>query len=155
MRDETIDRIPSIVGRLYELVDELERAFRRPFTPDGHLVGSLGEVLASHYYALELLPCSTECHDAKTSDGRLVQVKATQGKSVALRAEPDFLLVIALRRDGSIDEVYNGPGREPWQSAGRPRTNGQRPLSLSRLRTLARSVSREDRIPGGPDHAGQ
>lgn len=108
-----IDTIPGVVQRLYELVGELVRAFPgRPFTLDGHLVGSLGEVLASHYYGLELLPCSTECHDARTSDGILVQVKATQDSSVALRAEPNQLLVILLHRDGTIEEIYNGPGRK-------------------------------------------
>jgi uncharacterized protein DUF6998 len=145
---DAIDRIPSIVDRLYELVAELEKAFPgRPFTPDGHLVDSLGEVLASHYYALELLPCSSECHDAKSNDGRLVQVKATQGKSVALRAEPHYLLVIALRRDGTIQEVYNGPGREPWRNAGATGRNGQRPISLSRLRRLAEDVLDDQRLP--------
>src|SRR5947208_17023418 len=98
-----IDCIPSIVGRLYGLVAELERSFPgRPFTPDGHLVGSLGEVLASHYYDLERLSCSTECYDAQTREGRLVQVKATQGDRVALRAQPDHLLVIQLQKDGTI-----------------------------------------------------
>jgi hypothetical protein len=143
-----IDRIPSIVERLYALVRELETAFPgRPFTLDGHLVGSLGEVLASHYYALELLPCSTERHDAKAIDGRLVQIKATQGKSVALRAEPDFLLVIELRPDGTIDEVYNGRGQEPWHNTGSLGKNGQRPITLSKLRSLARSVPNADRLP--------
>lgn len=90
-----IDQLPTIVQRLYALVAELEAAFPgRPFTPDGHLVGSLGEVLASHYYDLTLLPCSTACHDAQARDGRLVQVKATQGRTVALRAQPDHFLVI-------------------------------------------------------------
>jgi hypothetical protein len=94
-----------------------------------------------------LLPCSSECHDAKAADGRLVQVKATQGKSVALRAEPDFLLVIALERTGAIKEVYNGPGRKPWQHAGRVGKNGQRPISLSKLRKLAETVPDEQRLP--------
>lgn len=121
-----IDTIPGIVQRLYELVSELETAFPgRPFTPDGHLVGSLGEVLASHYYDLDLLPCSTACHDAKSRDGRLVQVKATQGSTVALRAQPDHLLVILLKRDGTIKEFYNGPG----DSCGRTAASGRRTAS--------------------------
>ena len=83
---EAIDSIPGVVKRLYELVSELERSFPgRPFTPDGHLVGSLGEVLASHYYDLELLPCSTECHDAQTKDGRLVQVKQNDLQPARIR----------------------------------------------------------------------
>jgi hypothetical protein len=73
-----IAQVPAIVERLYDLVGELERAFPgRPFTPDGHLVGSLGEVLASHHYGLILLPCSSPCHDATAPNGTRVQVKAT------------------------------------------------------------------------------
>lgn len=143
-----IDTIPGVVKRLYQLVNELEAAFPgRPFTPDGHLVGSLGEVLASHYYDLELLPCSTICHDAKSADGRLVQVKATQGRSVALRAQPDHLLVILLKRDGTIEEVYNGPGRLAWNSCGKRQKNGQSPISVSKLRRLMSEVVEHARLP--------
>lgn len=145
---EPIDQIPGVVKRLYDLVNELEAAFPgRPFTPDGHLVGSLGEVLASHYYHLTLLPCSTECHDAQAPDGRLVQVKATQGRTVALRAKPDHLLVILLKKDGTIEEVYNGPGALAWQHCGKQQKNGQSPISVSNLRTLMRDVLSDMRLP--------
>jgi len=145
---EAIDTIPSVVKRLYELVAELERSFPgRPFTPDGHLVGSLGEVLASHYYDLELLPCSTECHDAQTKDGRLVQVKATQGDRVALRAQPDHLIVIQLQKDGTISEIYNGPGSLAWDKAGKKQQNGQSPISISTLRRLMRDVPLNAQLP--------
>src|SRR5688500_5485125 len=111
-----IDHVPGIVQRLYELVGELEAHFPgRKFTPDGHLVGSLGEVPAAYYYGLELLTASTECHDATSRDGkRLVQVKATQGTRVGIRAEPVHLLVLLLARDGTVEEVYNGPGAPAW-----------------------------------------
>jgi hypothetical protein len=143
-----IDRIPGVVQRLYALVSELEAAFPgRPFTPDGHLVGSLGEVLASHYYDLELLPCSTECHDARTHDGRLVQVKATQGKSVALRAQPDHLLVILLKKDGTIEEIYNGPGQLAWSNCGKQQKNGQSPISVTKLGGLMSEVPVGERLP--------
>lgn len=142
-----IDTIPDVVQRLYDLVAELERSFPgRPFTPDGHLVGSLGEVLASHYYDLELLPCSTECHDAQTRDGKLVQVKATQGERVALRAQPEHLLVIKINKDGTIEEIYNGPGLPAWQSCGKMQKNGQSPISVSKLRRLMNDVPGEQRL---------
>ena len=147
MNEHPIDTIPGIVQRLYDLVRELKAAFPgRPFTPDGHLVGSLGEVLASHYYDLTLLPCSTECHDAQAHDGRLVQVKATQGKSVALRAQPDHLLVIQLKKDGTIEELYNGPGALAWQHCGRQQKNGQSPISVSTLRRLMKDVPEHERL---------
>ena len=37
-------RFPEIIRELYRLIDELEQMFPgRHFTPDGHLVGSIGE----------------------------------------------------------------------------------------------------------------
>src|SRR5438128_11022528 len=105
-----IERVPVIVRQLYQLVGELETAFPgRRFTPDGHLVGSIGEVLVAHMYKLELFRGSFECHDARSSDGRNVQIKATQAARVALRSEPDHLIVIRLLRDGSVEEIFNGP----------------------------------------------
>lgn len=143
-----IDTIPEIIERLYQLVNELEAAFPgRPYTPDGHLVGSLGEVLASHYYDLELLPCSTICHDAKSADGRLVQVKATHGRGVALRAAPDHLLVILLKKDGTIEEVYNAPRTTRvaalWQAA----EERAHSISVSALRRLMTRVPPHERLP--------
>jgi hypothetical protein len=72
-------RFPQLVAALYEVVAELEAMFPgRHFTPDGHLVGSIGEALASYHYGVTLSSASTECHDGEC-EGRSVQVKATQG----------------------------------------------------------------------------
>lgn len=77
-------RFPLLLKAIYDAIDELEIMFpNRHFTPDGHLVGSLGEALAKHHYKLKLLPASARCHDA-VCDGRSVQIKATQGDRVAL-----------------------------------------------------------------------
>jgi hypothetical protein len=142
-----IDQIPALVRALYRTVAELQTLFpNRPFTPDGHLVGSLGEVIAAHDYNLQLLPPSTEGHDALTEDGKRVEIKITQGMRVALRYEPEHLLVLKLRDEGSTEEVYNGPGHEPWAQSGRMQKNGQRPISLSKLEVLMRTVPKEKRI---------
>jgi hypothetical protein len=140
-------QIPVLVERLYAIVGELEALFPdRPFTPDGHLVGSLGEVLGAAYYDLVLLPCSSECHDARARDGRQVQIKATQGQQVAMRSLCDHLLVLRLMKDGTADEVYNGPGDLAWNAAGPMQRNGQRPIRLSTLRRLMGSVAPELRL---------
>jgi hypothetical protein len=140
-RLEATKHVPALVQRLYQIVSELEALFPgRPFTPDGHLVGSIGEVLAAAFYDLELLPCSSECHDARSSDGRQVQIKATQGQQVAMRSTCEHLLVLRLLKDGSAEEVYNGPGELAWASAGPLQRNGQRPVRLSTLRRLMKKV---------------
>ncbi len=56
----------------------------RHYTPDGGMVGSIGEALAASWYGLELFTAGAETHDAKAPDGRLVQIKATQIDRVAL-----------------------------------------------------------------------
>ena len=143
----SIDRIPQLVQRLYEVVAELESLFPgRKFTPDGHLVGSIGEVIAAHRYSLELLTASAERHDARAADGRLVQIKATQGRSVGLRSEPEHLLVLKLKPDGGADEMFNGPGRIAWEHAGKLQKNGQRAISLTKLSGLMASVPDDSRL---------
>lgn len=145
------EQVASLVKRLYEIVGELGTLFPgRKFTPDGHLVGSIGEVLAATRYQLELLPASAKTHDARDSAGRWVQIKATQGSSVGISSEPDFLLVLKLNKDGQIEEVYNGPGKPAWEATGKGSRTGQRPISLRKLKTLMQSVSSSERVPVRP-----
>ena len=80
--------------------------------------------------------------------GRKVQIKLTQGtRGVALRVEPEHLLVLRLSPDRSIDFVYNGKGRTPWSNGGKMQKNGQRQISLARLRAIDASVPDPDRLP--------
>jgi len=144
--NEHIEALPDLIKKMYEIVGELEGRFKRPFTPDGHLVGSIGEVLASYRYTLTLLPASTEIHDAQSLDGRLVQIKATQGKSVALRAEPEHLIVLQIQKDGCATEIFNGPGNLVWNACGQMQKNGQRPIGLTKLRQLMANVPANDRL---------
>jgi hypothetical protein len=131
------DKIPDLIKRIYEIVNELEELFPgRPFTPDGHMVGSIGEVLAAEHFDLELLPCSFKGHDARDKQGRLVEIKATQGGSISLRSEPERLIVIKLLKEGSFKKIYDGDGKIVWESAGLMQSNGQRRISLSKIRGL-------------------
>ncbi len=147
MEQNSIEAVPALVTELYVIVREFERLFPgRRFTPDGHLVGSIGEVISAHRYGLTLLPAGAERHDAVAPNGVLVQVKATQGKSVALRAEPDHLIVLFLAQNGDITEVFNGPGSVAWAACGPMQKNGQRPIGLSKLRTLMAAIAPSDQL---------
>ena len=135
------------IKELYKITNELEHCYPgRKFTIDGHLVGSIGEVIVAEHYGLDLLPNSTKTHDARTKDGKMVQIKATQVKGIAISSEPDYLIVIRLLSDGSWEEIYNGPGRAAWDNACKMQKNGQRPISLSKLRNLMGSVNINDKI---------
>lgn len=119
----------------------------RHFTLDGHMVGSLGEALAAHNYGVKLSAASSQCHDG-SCNGRMVQVKATQGNRVAISGQPEHLLVLKLERDGSFAEYYNGSGALVWKSVChkvRPR-NGQYQVSLSMLQRLMLDVPEASRL---------
>lgn len=147
MNKKRIEEIPRLITELYSLVSRLEKLFPdRRFTPDGHLVGSIGEVLVAHSYGLKLLPSSYQDHDAKTEDGRMVQIKATQVKSIGLYSQPDNLLVIKIQPDGSYQEIFNGPGKIAWEAAGKMQKNGQRRISLSKLLNLMDYIPSNKRL---------
>lgn len=141
-------RLPQLVQTLYQVVGELEAMFPgRHFTPDGHLVGSLGECLAAYHYGLELLPASNKGADAVVN-GIQVEIKATQGSRVSIRSCPEHLLVIKLDREGGFSEVYNGPGEPVWQSvASKPLpSNGQYSVPISRLKSMMETVPESERL---------
>lgn len=147
MTDDLHGQVAEKIRALYGITNALEEMFPgRHFTPDGHLVGSIGEVIAAERYNLTLLPASAATYDTVTSDGRYVQIKATQRKSVALYGCPDYLLVFHIETDGSLSEVYNGPGKAVWDACGKTAKNGQSPISLAKLRMLAADVSETDKI---------
>jgi hypothetical protein len=137
-----------LIRRLYDVVTELERLHpERRFTPDGHLVGSIGEVVAAKRYGLMLLPASEKTHDAVTDGGVRVQIKITQRTTVALRSEPQHLLVLKLTPAGDVLEVFNGPGDIAWEASGNMQANGQRSISFRRLRELRLIVDSADQLP--------
>lgn len=130
--------LPAPVAAIYEAVKELETLYPdRKFTPDGHLVGSIGEVVAAEALGLTLYPASRACHDAFDANGRDVQIKLTAGKSISLYGDCDRLVVLRITSPETAEIVYDGDGSPAWQAAGAMGKNGQRPISLSRLKRLA------------------
>ena len=147
--------IPDAVKEMLAIVQRLRAGFpKKKFTLDGRLVGDIGEILAEEAYDITLFEHLQRYHDGVTSDGRLVQVKATMQKSLTFPADhiPDYYLGIQLHSDGSFSEVFNGPGKHAWQAVKNrkpPKTN----LHSVRIRTLAdlnSKVAIKDRIPRRP-----
>ena len=143
-------KFQALIRDLYGIVSQLEDMFPgRHFTPDGHMVGSIGECLVADAYGLTLETASNKGFDAKTSAGRKVEIKATQGKSVGFRHEPEHAIVIKINKQGTFEEVYNGPGPLVWkQFAGKPLpSNGQYSIGLAKLKALMEHVSEGQRLP--------
>ncbi len=141
-------RFPNLLRDIYAAVDELEHMFSgRHFTPDGHMVGSIGEAIAAYYYGISLYTASAKGHDGIIGERR-VQVKATQGRTIAISSEPEYLLVFQLARDGSFSEIYNGPGSLVWNLVSHKPVpkNGQYQVSFSRLTKLMPEIPQDQRI---------
>jgi len=142
-----IDEAQNLIRQILESSNELSRITNRPFTQDGHFVGSIGELYAQEFYGVELYAPSHKGNDGRWK-GREVQIKATQGKSVELRGESDLLLVMRIRPDGSFKEIYNGDGKRPWQSLHHRKETraGEISISLKQLGKLNATVAEKDRL---------
>jgi hypothetical protein len=134
-------KLPKPVASIYRAVEELTAAYPgRKFTPDGHLVGSIGEVVAAEALGLTLHPSSHPAHDAYDANGH-VQIKMTAGKSIAMYATCERLVVLRVISPDEAEIVYDGPGEPVWANAGKMGKNGQKVIGLSRLRAFDHSLT--------------
>ncbi len=143
---KSIEGVKQQVQELISIVNSLELQFPgRHFTLDGHLVGSIGEVMAAYYYGIELYTASAVAHDGEV-DGKKVQIKISQQDNIVINHEPDYLIVLYLNRSGDIYEVYNGPGCEPWNTASKPDSHNNRHMLVNKLIKMDQEVKEENRI---------
>ena len=136
------EEVPALIGDLLKATQRLNALFEgRPFTPDGHLVGSIGEVVAEYIYDLKLQPASTAQIDAHTQDGRSVQIKLTgaKGRSFGMRwssqiktQHAELLLALKLSENG-FKEIYNGPFPIDLLEGRSDTANGQISIPISKL----------------------
>jgi hypothetical protein len=141
--------LPKAVAKIYEAVAELETAYPgRKFTPDGHLVGSIGEVVAAEALTLTLHPASYPSHDAFDEHGD-VQIKmiGQSGRNVAFYGMCQRLVVLRIVSAEEAEIVYDGPGEPIWNAASKPRKNGQRVVSLRRIEEIRDAKNSNDALP--------
>ena len=144
------EAIQRLIRELFHITAELEAAAPGlHFTPDGNLVGSIGEAVAAARYELTLTTASTKGVVAHDADGNSVEIKATTGnKEVALRGFRPIaqrLIVLQISATGEASEVYDGPAAAAWSAAGTIQSNGQRKVGLRKLRDLGPRSEREFR----------
>lgn len=142
--------ISEALALIFRGIARLHRTFpSRAFTIDGRLVGDIGEIVAELEYDLILDEVSAPNHDAKTPDGRLVQIKATFKDSLTFKTCPEYYLGLRLYADGHFDEVFNGPGRVIQDRYLERKGIGKVLLSfpVKELRALSDRVAAADRVP--------
>ncbi len=126
----------SVVRKFENNVPELNRHF----TLDGHLIGSIGEVVASYHYNIDLSKASQKTYDGihtdKAGNETKVQIKITQQDSIILHDNhPDYpyLLALYLKEDGTVYEIYSGPGNIDYIKNQKNDDYNNKHLSILRL----------------------
>ena len=78
--------LPAPVAADCRAIADLEATYEgRKFTLDGHLLGSIGEVVARQELGLELYGMSRKGHDGICKTRGEVQIKITAKESIAMR----------------------------------------------------------------------
>jgi len=144
------EKIREALDHIFRGIGILQAEFlNRRFTIDGRLVGDIGEIIAATEFDIELDDVSRAGHDGHTSDGRLVQIKATFKESLTFGATPELYLGFKLYPDGNHDVVFNGPGAVIFNEYRDRQGIGVKLLNfpISRLKELSAKVSDKDRVP--------
>jgi len=123
--------IKDALDDIFSGIRKLKKALPgKEFTMDGRLVGDIGEAIVQRDYDVELYDVLVEGYDGETSDGRLVQIKATFKESLTFRTVPDYYIGIKIHEDGSYTEIYNGPSEPIQGKYGHRKWFGEKLLSF-------------------------
>ena len=143
----------ELVRLIFRACAELSRRSGRSVSPDGHLVGTLGEIYAARALGLRLVTASNSGFDAVDGQGHRVEIKTTTRSSISLSASgtlAERLIVVQLDAEtGAAQIVYDGDAAAAWDIAGKAQKNGQQSLSLSKLQSLATQAVSETRPRSG------
>ena len=152
---ERVEALSCAIRKMFEAQRELQTAFpKRLFTPDGRMIGDIGEAIAEMAYRVTVDAKSRKDWDGKreeTCDGcPEVQVRATQGDETYIKKPPEDgrLLVFKIFRDGTWECCYNGGARSVWNSQATRKANerGEKFIKLQALKVLNQTVADAERI---------
>lgn len=145
---ETIE-FKQKIAEIYRIADELGDAFGiDSCTPDGHLLGAIGQIAAKIGFGLEF-GSEEEEHNCTWSEGDRkinVQVRCTGRGNIALRRMPEHLIALEITPKGRIRVLFNGPGELIWNRIEHQRA-AQKYASANLLRITQKTVSQREQLP--------
>jgi hypothetical protein len=145
----------AAVKRVFDACRKLSKVSgsKRQFTPDGRMVGDIGEVIADFFYGVILDDVGSHDWDG-TYKGRKVQVKATGGDDTYLKNPLEkgdgLMLVFHIdRKSGYFKNIYNGDIKRVWNALTHKKAtkSGEKMISLKQLIALQGQVNPRDIIP--------
>ncbi len=142
--------IKDALKDIFKGINKLRAALPiKEFTIDGRLVGDIGEAIVQRDYDVMLYDTLVEGYDGETSDGRLVQIKATFKNSLTFKTIPDYYIGIKINEDGTYSEIYNGSVEPIRIKYGHRKGFGTKLLSFPNavLKELSNNVPANQKIP--------
>jgi hypothetical protein len=103
----------------------------------GNLLGDFGEFIAVQSYGLTKASGGSDGYDARTEDGKSVQVKTNHAATqIGFRGSADLMLVLHIKTNGDWEQIYYGPFA-PVKAASRYSARDNKDMiAVSKLRTL-------------------
>lgn len=145
-----LDKIEELIRDLYSVVAKLHDAFPgRPFTPDGRLIGDIGETIADLEFDLVLDKKVKKHWDGYWIDSgekkHDIQIKATGKNDTYLKEPPDegTFLVFKIFSDGKHEVIYNGSIMRVWDKLINKKDIQGKMISLQNLKKLNLDVDPE------------
>ena len=136
--EDQIEAITGIIASLFASQRSL-----RALAPEykwaglGNLLGDFGEFLAVHKYGLQKAAAISDGYDARTKDGKTVQVKTNHAATqVGFRGKADLILVMHVETDGSWSEIYYGPFSPIEEASRYSARDNKRMIAISKLKAL-------------------
>ena len=137
--NQKLEAISHILGTVFNAQKAL-----RTLAPEfkwagmGNLLGDYGELIAIEKYNLTKAIGSTDGYDAKTLDGKTVQVKANHSANmIGFRGLADLMLVLHIDSSGNYDEVYFGSFDKVLKNSSRSERDNKNTITIAKLKKLA------------------
>lgn len=148
-----MEQFKKAIANLYNSVKKLRIAFpNKLFTPDGRMVGDIGEAIAAIDFGVKLDKKIRRHWDGewvdKNNKSHLVQVKTTQKESTYIKKPPEegIFLVFKIFNDGNYRVVYNGSIMLVWKNV-KDQKNKEKSISVDRLKMLNNDPKSKNKIP--------
>jgi hypothetical protein len=137
-KDKKIEAVKGIISSLFAS----QRALRA-LAPEykwaglGNLLGDFGEFVATQEYGLTKASAGSDGYDAKTADGRSVQVKTNHAASqIGFRGNADLMLVLHVQTSGDWEEIYFGPFAAVKAASRYSARDNKDMITISKLRAM-------------------
>jgi hypothetical protein len=137
-QDKKVEAIKGIISSLFAS----QRALRAlapeyKWTGLGNLLGDFGEFIAIEKYGLTKAMSGSDGYDAKTLDGKSVQVKTNHAASqVGFRGQADLMLVLHVHADGEWEEVYFGPFAPVKAASRHSARDNKEMIAITKLKAM-------------------